>query len=90
MDDCGQHTWGVDRAGLHGADAGGPQRVGGTGASPVRGVHSAGGIGGLLAGDVQSADPGASETGGFSYCYDADSDVGEVLGLPGTGAGGCA
>ncbi|MGE0481415.1 MAG: RHS repeat-associated core domain-containing protein, partial [Phycisphaerae bacterium] len=82
-----KYTWGLDLSGLNGfgASAGSsstgfqPVGWGGTGVPPLSGLHSAGGIGGLLAVDVQSADPDTAESGGFWFTYDANGNVMQLL-----------
>ncbi|MGE0481748.1 MAG: RHS repeat-associated core domain-containing protein [Phycisphaerae bacterium] len=72
-----QYTWGLDLAGMNGS---------------INDRTSAGGIGGLLGMyDTQGTTTGENPTAddkSYYYCYDANGNVGQVIDLAGTGAGG--
>jgi RHS repeat-associated protein len=71
------YTWGLDLSGLNG------NNMGGTGVSPVGsggavpGMHSAGGIGGLLSEVLFTVTP----TGDYLHMFDANGNVSELLSL---------
>lgn len=63
--------------------------AGGTGFQPVSGLSAAGGIGGLLAADVDAANLSTTGSGDFWFCYDANGIVSQlVAGDAGYGGGG--
>src|SRR5207253_1344912 len=68
-----RYTWGLDLSGQNGSPS-------------VRGLHGAGGIGGLLAVHQEEQDDLDLPSGDYAYTYDANGNVGELLDWSAAGA----
>ncbi|MBK8915068.1 MAG: hypothetical protein IPM64_10800 [Phycisphaerales bacterium] len=78
-----QYTWGLDLSGQSG------NATAGSGDSSVSGLHGAGGIGGLLAVLDTNNTTTTSDDRSFTYLYDANGNVGQLVEWA-SGAGGAS
>ncbi|QOJ13655.1 MAG: hypothetical protein HRU75_02930 [Planctomycetia bacterium] len=82
-DPARMYTWGLDISGQSG------NATAGSGDSSVSGLHGAGGIGGLLAVLDTNNTTTTSDDRNFTYCYDANGNVGQLVEWA-SGAGGAS